>query len=148
MTGDEPTPTRDQLLAMAYVDDELEAESRRAFEARLAREPALAREVTELRGLELLARSATPPEPMDHEWARLAREPLHAGLSRLAWTVLTLSSLGLCAWLVLELARSPLALVPKVLILALAASLTLLLGLALRARLRTAPYDPYTKVQR
>lgn len=148
MRAEEATPTQDELLAMAYVDDELHADARRTFEERLAREPALAREVTALRRLEILARSAAPSEPMDHEWARLERELLHGGATRFSWTVLTLAVLGLAGWLLFEIARSPLALVPKVLILCLAASLGLLVALAIRARVRTAPFDPYTKIQR
>jgi anti-sigma factor RsiW len=148
MRAEEATPTQDELLAMAYVDGELQPDARRAFEQRLAGEPSLAREVTALRRLEVLARSATPPEPMDHEWTRLERELLHGAGTRLSWTVLTFSVLGLAGWVLLEIGRSELALVPKVLILALAGSLALLLALAIRARARTAPYDPYTKIQR
>lgn len=148
MRAEEASPTRDELLAMAYVDDELDAATRRAFEARLSSEPDLAREVVDLQGLALLARHAAPPEPMDHEWARLERELVQRGGSRLAWSVLVVSALGLGGWLLFEVVRSPLELVPKALILALAGSLVLLLALSVRARLRTLRYDPYTKVQR
>ena len=49
MTSRERTPTPDELLAMAYVDGELDDEAARAFEDRLPDEPALVREVAELR---------------------------------------------------------------------------------------------------
>ena len=61
-TGREPT--EGQLLAMAYVDGELAESARREFEDRLRREPALAREVVELKAFALLLRqvvSAAPP---------------------------------------------------------------------------------------
>ncbi len=44
-------PTRGQLLAMAYVDGELAESAHQKFEDRLRREPALMREVAELKML-------------------------------------------------------------------------------------------------
>ena len=49
-------PTRDELLVMAYVDDELAAEARSDFQARLANEPELVRQVAVYQKLEGLAR--------------------------------------------------------------------------------------------
>jgi anti-sigma factor RsiW len=141
-------PTKDELLAMAYVDGELSGAERAAFDERLAREPLLAREVAELRSLELLSRHAAPPEPADHEWSRLARSPLSRTLGPLSWALIAIGTLGLGIWSIVRLARAELSLVPKVLALALVAGVVLRLLLALRQRARTLPYDPYTRVKR
>jgi anti-sigma factor RsiW len=53
---------------MAYADGELSMEGRREFEGRMLAEPKLGRFVAEHRALEILARHAAPPEPIDTEW--------------------------------------------------------------------------------
>jgi anti-sigma factor RsiW len=133
---------------MAYVDGELAPEPRTAFEARLAQEPALRREVSELRKLELIARAAAPREPLDHEWAALARDPLQRGTLALGWILLGLGALGLAGYLVFVLCTCALPLALKLLLGALLAGGALLLAATLRARLRTLPHDPYTEVER
>lgn len=144
----EHEPTRDELDAMAYVDGELAPDARRAFEARLAREPELAREVTELRELELVARQVAPPEPADHEWARIARSPLTRTLHPFAWALIVCAALGLAVWTVWMECTCELELVPKLCVLALTLGLVLLGALTVRNRLRTLPYDPYRKLER
>lgn len=144
----ERDPTPDELLAMAYADGELAPAERAAFEARLAREPRLAKELTELRELDLLTRHAAPAEPQDHEWARIARSPMTRALSPLAWTLIVLATLGLAGWILWTECTCELDLLPKVCLIALSTGLLLLLGLTLRNRVRTLPYDPYTKVKR
>jgi len=144
----ERQPTRDELLAMAYADGELAAPARDEFEQRLAREPALRREVSALRDLELLARQAAPKELADHEWEALAREPLQRatlglGAGLLIAGLLALAAFGVYTLLVAELA--PLVRWPLV---ALLLGGTLLFGAVLRGRLRTLPHDPYRKIQR
>lgn len=147
-TRDELEPTRDELDAMAYVDGELAADARRAFEARLAREPALAREVAELRELEIVARQVAPPEPADHEWARIERSTLTRTLHPFAWILIAGAALGLVLWTLWIECTCELELVPKLCVLALTLGLLLLGGVSLRNRLRTLPYDPYTKLKR
>ncbi len=141
-------PTRDQLLAMAYVDGELTDEARAELERRLASEPGLRREVVELQKLELIARSAAPQEPMDHEWERLAVEPLQRGTLALGWILLLAGTLGLGGFALFLLFSSDAPLAVKCLLGALVAGGALLLLATLRARLRTLPYDPYTEVKR
>lgn len=144
----EREPTRDELEAMAYVDGELAPQARARFEERLGREPALAREVTALRALELVARRAAPPEPMDHEWQRLARSRSQRGLWFAGWAALLAGLAGLLGWSLWCLECSSWPLAPKILLpLALAGS-ALLVGAAVRARRRTMRYDPYRDVQR
>jgi anti-sigma factor RsiW len=144
----EREPTQDELLAMAYVDGELDAAARGEFEGRMAAHDDLRREVVRLKRLEVLARRAAGPEPMDHEWQRLARDPLHnAGLG-LGFTLLVggaalLAACGLW-WLWLSAIEMPF----KLGLSAVVAGLALLFLITLRARLRTKPYDPYTEIQR
>jgi anti-sigma-K factor RskA len=145
---DEREPTRDQLLAMAYVDGELASEARSAFETRLRAEPALLREVAELKELELLARRAGPREPMDFEWDRLESEWTHSGGTLLAYSLMTVASVGGALWILWALLRSDMETVPKVLVCVFVAGLGLLLLVTLRARLRTASLDPYRHVKR
>ena len=141
-------PTRDELLAMAYVDGELREDARPEFERRLASESALRREVVELQQLELIARAAAPREPLDHEWAALAREPLQRGTLILGWILLAAGALGLAGWCGFALCTCELPLLLKLLFGALLAGGLLLLLATLRARLRTLPFDPYTRVER
>jgi anti-sigma factor RsiW len=133
---------------MAYADGELDEIAAAEFERRMAAEPALRRELAELRQLAVLARSITPAEPADYEWRRLEAEWLHgggqsAGLALLALSVLGLGGLGLW-WLI----AAALPILIKIFAGAGAAGILLLLGLTFRARLRTLPYDPYTQVKR
>jgi anti-sigma factor RsiW len=141
-------PSRDELLAMAYVDGDLTAAARAEFEQRLGASPALRREVSALKELELMARAAAPKEPMDFEWEALARDPVQRGTLGLGWTLLLLGLLGAVGvglFVVLTSGAPPLL---KLLVLALLIGFALLLGATVRARLRTLPLDPYRKVQR
>lgn len=150
MSAEPPTerdPTRDKLLAMAYVDGELADEQRSAFEQRLRDEPALAREVAELRRLEIAARLSMPHDPLDAEWARLRTDRVHAWLRRGALA-------ALCAALLVVLAlaatgQAP-SCEPRWIACAALAALGATCGLAalLRARLRTRAVDPYVHVER
>src|SRR4029077_1829316 len=80
--------------AMAYVDGELSAEGRVEFEERLATSAELRREVGALKELELLARAAAPREPIEHEWAALARDPVQRGTLGLGWTLVIVAVVG------------------------------------------------------
>ena len=148
MSSADSPPSRDELLAMAYVDGELAADAQREFEERLRSKPPLAREVAELKALSVLARQSAPPEPMDFEWERLEREWLHGGGMSLGLFLAAAGVVGLSGWGSYQLVVSDLGLVPKTLMLALIGGLVLMLGLTVRARLRTLPYDSYTKVVR
>jgi anti-sigma factor RsiW len=144
----EREPTRDELLAMAWVDGELAGEERESFERRLAEEEALRREVGELQRLALLARASRPCEPMDFEWARLRRDPLQRTAVVLGFALLALGVLGLSVLALVALETAHVPLLVKALGLALAFGLALLGLAALRARLATRRYDPYREVER
>ncbi len=142
-------PSHDELLAQAYVDHELPESDAQAFEARLANEPALAREVAELQGLNLIAKRAAPPEPMDYEWKRLEADPLHTGARSLGLGLVGFGAAGLFLIAVIGVVTTgDLELFPKLLLLAFLLGLAALFFTVLRGRLKTLPYDPYTKVQR
>jgi anti-sigma-K factor RskA len=141
-------PAPDELLAMAYADGELSLEERAAFEARLEKEPRLVREVAAQQRLGVLARAAAPREPMDLEWRRIQRSPLHQVGIPLGWTLLGIGWTGLAVWCAYEVAIAPIGIAPKILTAALAAGFLLLFLLAVRARIASRPFDPYDDVQR
>ena len=141
-------PTRDELLAMAYVDGELGADQLEAFEKRLATEPALAREVAELHRLGILARQSAPPEPKDHEWRRLESELIHSTGWTLGWILAAVGVTGLGVWGAIAILSSDWPLALRFFLAVASLGLILLLLLVLRARLRTLPLDPYTEVKR
>ncbi len=148
MSTSERPPTADELLAMAYADGELSPEASRAFEERTRREPALAREVVALRRLQILAREAAGPEPMDGEWERIARSPVHRASLGLGVALAMTGILGLAAWAIYVLWSSDVPLVPKLCITAFVAGFAVLFWRTYHARARTLPYDAYTKVKR
>jgi len=141
-------PTRDELQAMAYADGELPEAERPEFETRLAQDPALGRQVSEYLALAILARQVAPPEPMDHEWARLARDPLQRMGFGVGWLLILFGSFGIGGLGVYGIVGADMATPAKVVALALVGGFLSLLLVTLRGRLRTLPYDPYEKVQR
>ncbi len=141
-------PTREELLAMAYADGELDSDARRAFETRQASDRHLARQVAEYQSLALVAREMAAPEPADHEWRRLETDLLHQAGGGLGWLLSAVGATGLAGWCIWGLASSAMQTLPKVLCLSLVGGALLLLLTTLRARLRVLPYDPYTKVSR
>ena len=148
MSSDQGHPTRDELLVMAYVDDELAPEIRAEFESRLANEPQLTRQIVEYQKLEILARQCTPPEPADHEWARLERDGVRRGAGGLGWTLLSVGGIGLIGYAIFQIYHSEMSVTGKVLCSSLLAGFLLLLLVKLRDRLRIIPFDPYTEVRR
>lgn len=133
---------------MAYVDGELGPDESRAFEGRLAAEPHLAREVSGLRALELVARQAAPPEPMDYEWARLERDPIHQAGHQGGLAMILIGTVGLFVWIGVTFAMEEGPLLVKLTVGAIVAGLVMLFLAVLRGRLRTYRFDPYTKVKR
>lgn len=148
MNASQREPSREELEAMAYADGELSGEARNAFEARLAERPDLLREVARHQRLNVLARHAAPPEPMDHEWRRLARDPFQRALLWLGWSLGVGGLLLLVGWGLHGLFESDMPLFPKLAIAAVGLGFLALLLAVLRGRLLTRPYDPYTEIQR
>lgn len=148
MNTDNEHPSRDDLLVMAYVDDELVDDVRAEFQARLASDPELAKQVAEYQRLELVARQCAAPEPADHEWARMQADDGRRALLGLGWVFLFCGSVIFIGWLSLELFMSDMAFGGKCALSALIAGFTILLLIKLRDRMRLLPYDPYTEVKR
>jgi anti-sigma factor RsiW len=144
----ENEPTREKLLAMAYADGELDERARAEFESLMKERADLAREVAAHRRLLVLARSAAAPEPMDHEWRRLAADPLQRASLGGGFFLLAFGLVAGLAWSVWSVAGTSWAWPLKLaLSCALFGALALFLG-ALRARLRTLPFDPYRDLER
>ncbi len=134
---------------MAYVDGELSQEEARQFEQGLAADPTLAKEVAELRALEVMARQMAAPEPMDYEWDRLSRDPLQRAGVGLGFALIMIGVLGLACFGTWTIGfQSDLSLTLKCLSLGTIAGFTLIFLTVLRGRLRTLPYDPYTNIKR
>lgn len=147
MSAERP-PTADELAAMAYADGELAPAARAAFERRLASDPTLAREVASQRRIAVLARSFAPPEPMDAEWARLARSPSQRTMRGTGFTLLASGAFVLLVYGEWELFMSSAPLAVKLGATAIVVGLTLLGVSAVRARAKTRALDPYEDVQR
>jgi len=146
--AEQARPTRDDLLVMAYVDDELADEQRKSLEDRLEHEPELARQVASYRKLAVLAEQVAPPEPLDREWERLRAEPSHRAGVGLGWTLLlsglAVGVIGLAIWVL----ASDLQFWAKFTCLVPSAGFLILLWLRWRDRQRLLPFDPYTEVKR
>jgi len=141
-------PTRDELLCMAYVDDQLDAEARSEFAQRLAVEPELAREVTSLKRLELMARTAAPPEPIELEWQRIEAEPLQSASVTLGWVATVAGAIGLLVMCVVGIWNAHMDSWEKVVLSLFLGGLTLVFLTVARRRWRSRPFDPYTAVKR
>lgn len=148
MNANEPEPTREELLAMAYADGELPPEEAREFERLLETRGDLRTDVARARRLAVLARQAAGPEPMDAEWARLARDPLQRAGLGLGWTLLASAAAFTFGWGAFAVWNSSLALFAKLALSAAVLGLALLFAAAVRARLRTRAFDPYTEIRR
>ncbi len=148
MTTHKGHPSRDELLVMAFVDDQLAPEVRDELQERMVNEPELRRMVVEYQKLELIARQCAPPEPADHEWKRLEEEVLRRGAFSLGFGLLLAGGVGIIGWTAFAVFQSELDAFGKLFCGALLAGFTLLLILKLRDRLRLLPFDPYTEVKR
>jgi anti-sigma factor RsiW len=148
MSASVQEPSPDELLAMAYVDGELDEAARKSFEVRLATREDLRREVVELQKLGILARSMAAPEPIDLEWQRLKGEPLQSTSTILAFVAMAVGATGLAGWAGWSIWKSDLSATPKYLLAALCGGALTLFLVTLRGRLRTLPFDPYTEIER
>lgn len=144
----DPEPTREELLAMAYVDGEVDPAGRREFEALLAEREDLQLQVAQLRRLEVVARQAAPPEPMDHEWERIRKDPMHQSSHGLGFGLLIVGSVGIVIASLVGIWQGDESLFTKGVLSSLIVGALILFANTLQNRLRTLPYDPYTEIQR
>ncbi len=148
MSNKSEHPTRDDLLVMAYVDDELADEQRAIFHNRLAEEPELSRQVAAYQKLAVLAKQMAPPEPSDLEWDRIQASPVHRTSVGAGWILLGIGTLAYVVWSCFMIAQSDLSTFGKCAILVPALSFCWLLAIRFRDRRRMLPFDPYTEVKR
>ncbi|MBL8858177.1 MAG: hypothetical protein JNL28_06730 [Planctomycetes bacterium] len=141
-------PSADQLSAMAYADGEMDAAARAGFEARLAREPELAREVAAHQRLHVLAREVAPPEPEDFEWARIARSPLRRAVLSFAVFLALVGSVGVLGYGEWCLLCSDAPVFLKWAVSLALVGFSVWFGIVARDRMRTRAFDPYTGVKR
>ena len=136
-------------MAMAYADGELDEAGRREFEALMNQRPDLVREVADHQRLVVLSHQVAGPEPMDHEWRRLASDPLHQAGHGGGLLLILVALVGFTGWGGWTLAtHADLHLGVRLLLGALLLGSVLLFLATLRARLRTLPYDPYRDLER
>lgn len=143
-----PEPTRDELLAMAFVDDQLAPEDRVVFEKRLGEELPLAREVAALRRLDLFAKSAARTEPVDLAWQEIDSAPSQRTVLGLGWILIFAGALGLLGIVLFGILDSEIPAWQKVSLLAVFGGLGLVFLAILKRRIQSRPFDPYTAVKR
>ena len=148
MTPASQHPSRDELLAMAYVDDQLDPQAKAEFEARLSQEEPLRKEVTSLRRLDLIARTAAPPEHIDIAWKEVDESPSQSSLIGLGWIATVLGAIGLAAIGIQLITQARIPLWERASIICLVSGLTVLFLAIARRRWRTRHMDPYTSVKR
>jgi hypothetical protein len=147
--NEDPPLTERQQQLMAYVDDELSAEQRAAFEVMMSEDPELAIEAAKHRGIMDLSRSMALAEPTDHEirrfWARFYnRTEWRVGWVMLSGGLVVLAIEGIY----LMLATDRLTWLLKGAILSTVLGALILLSHAVRLKLRTSHFDRYRGVVR
>ncbi len=148
MSSSADHPTRDDLLVMAYVDDELSNEQRALFEYRLADDHELVGQVAAYQKLAVFARQMAPPEPSDLEWDRIQSSSIHKGSVGIGWILLALGSLSYGIWFCSQIATSDISPMGKLSILVPLGAFCWLLLIRFRDRRKQLPFDPYTEVKR
>lgn len=140
--------TERQARMMAYVDDELDADARRAFEQELAEDPVLAVEVAEYEQLLDLSRSLPLLEPTDHDMRRFWGRYYNRVEWRLGWVLLALGAIVLAATGLIELLLLDLPWHVRVAIVFAFAGGAIVLCSTLRQRARAHRLDRYRGVLR
>lgn len=141
-------PTENELLAMAYADGELTAEARADFERAMGSDLELRSEVSELKRLEVMARTSAPKEPLDYEWERVRSETVHVAGIRAGWLCASVAIMSGIVWLLYAAACSDFAFAFKLCLFSAVGGFFLLLAMTLRVRLLTLKHDPYRDVKR
>lgn len=147
---DEDRPlTEQQRLLTAFLDDELPATQRAAFERTLAEDAALAREVARHRCLVDLGRAAALAEPTDHEIRRFWARFYNRTEWQLGWVLLALGLLVLAGeGFYLLVTSETIGWTLKAAVLSIALGGGLLLWNTMRLKLRTSHFDRYRGVIR
>lgn len=90
-------------LSMAWLDDELEKEERRAFEKHLEECPACRAELEPLRGVKEVTTRMKLADLEDREWRRYGNLVYHRIERGAGWALFSLGSILLLAWIGWEL---------------------------------------------
>ena len=147
MTDDAPLTERQHQM-MAYVDDELGAGERAAFERALADDPQLAMETAQLKSLLDLSRATALAEPSDREVRRFWAKFYNRTEWRLGWVLLIAGLVVLAGESLHLLMTSDLAWTWKAAVLSTLLGGLLLLCNTLRIKVRTSRFDRYRGVLR
>lgn len=146
---EDPPLSEQQLMLMAYVDDELPPEQRQAFESELAANPALAAEVVHHQNLMAMAQSMAHLEPSDHESRRFWARFYNRTEWRLGWCLLLVGVVVLLGELLYLLWVSEwFPITAKIALLLIVVGGGILLWNTIRLRMRTSQFDRYRGVMR
>ena len=149
MSAEDAPITEREARMMAYLDDQLDAADRRAFEAELGTNPDLAIEVARFKTVCDLTDSMRMMEPADHEMRRFWAKFYNRGEWRLGWLLVVLGATTLVGFGLWECASTDeLPWTVKCGMFAVTIGSALLLINTVRFKLRTHQFDRYRGVLR
>ena len=142
-----------KVLMMAYLDDELDEQQRKAFEEHLASCPACAREMKEFTKLKQVTDSVTLVEPEDRLWEQYWGGVYNRVERNVGWTLFSVAGILLVIYAgfkaIEDLVRDPaVGLLLKIGLLVLIAGLAILFVSILRERIYFWSKDRYKDVRR
>lgn len=147
--NDDPPLTEHEQQLMAYVDDELSAADRAAFEATMSRDPQLAIEAAKHKNIMDLSHSMALAEPSDHEIRRFWARFYNRTEWRLGWVLMSTGLVVLAIeGLYLLLTSGLMTWIQKGAILSTILGGLILLSHTVRLKLRTSHFDRYRGVMR
>jgi len=147
--NEDPPLTEHQQQLMAYVDDELSAEERAAFELTMSRDPELAIEAAKHKNIMDLSQSMSLAEPTDHEIRRFWSRFYNRTEWRLGWVLLSAGLLVLAGeGLYLLVTSDVMTWHQKGAVLSTVLGGLILLWHTVRLKLRTTRFDRYRGVMR
>lgn len=140
-------------LMMAYLDDELDEQQRKAFEEHLASCPACTREMKEFARLKQVTDSVTLVEPEDRLWEQYWGDVYNRIERNIGWTLFSVAGILLVIYggfkAIEDLVRDPaVGLLLKIGLLVLITGLAILFVSILRERIYFWSKDRYKDVRR
>lgn len=140
-------------LMMAYLDNQLDAEQRRAFEQHLASCAACSRELEEFKKLKQLTDNVTLVEPEDRIWQQYWGSIYNRVERNVGWILFSVAAILLTIWGGFELIEGiikdeTVGVLLKIALLALIGGLAILFVSVLRERVYFWSKDRYKDVRR